>query len=144
MLTNRRIVRIQWGDCDAAGIVYYPRYFAMFDDSAHALFEAAGWKLTDLQREFDMLGVPMVDTRARFLLASSFSDDIVIESRITTFRTSSFDLEHKVYKPGRDGDALAIEATETRVWSGRHPEQPNRLKSKPVPAAVIERMSGGS
>jgi len=27
MLTNRRDVRIVWGDCDPAGIVYYPRYF---------------------------------------------------------------------------------------------------------------------
>ena len=31
MLTNRRDVRIVWGDCDPAGIVYYPRYFEMFD-----------------------------------------------------------------------------------------------------------------
>lgn len=31
MLTNRRTVRIEWGDCDPAGIVYFPRYFAIFD-----------------------------------------------------------------------------------------------------------------
>ena len=43
MLVNRRRVRIEWGDCDPAGIVFYPRYFAMFDASTHALFEAAGW-----------------------------------------------------------------------------------------------------
>ena len=28
MLVNTRVVRIEWGDCDPAGIVYYPRYFA--------------------------------------------------------------------------------------------------------------------
>ena len=32
MFVNRRDVQIQWGDCDPANIVYYPRYFAMFDD----------------------------------------------------------------------------------------------------------------
>ena len=42
MLVNRRTVRIEWGDCDPAGIVFYPRYFAMFDASTSYLFEAAG------------------------------------------------------------------------------------------------------
>ena len=42
MLVNRRTVRIEWGDCDPAGIVFYPRYFAMFDASTSFLFEAVG------------------------------------------------------------------------------------------------------
>ena len=41
MLTNRRTVRIEWGDCDPAGIVFYPRYFAMFDHSTVLLIERA-------------------------------------------------------------------------------------------------------
>ncbi len=41
MFVNRRDVQIQWGDCDPANIVYYPRYFAMFDDSTSVLFEKA-------------------------------------------------------------------------------------------------------
>ena len=41
MLTNTRAVRIVWGDCDPAGIVFYPRYFEMFDASTTALFERA-------------------------------------------------------------------------------------------------------
>jgi 4-hydroxybenzoyl-CoA thioesterase len=43
MFVNRRDVQIQWGDCDPANIVYYPRYFEMFDDSTSILFEAAGF-----------------------------------------------------------------------------------------------------
>ena len=74
MLVNRRTVRIEWADCDPAGIVYFPRYFAMFDTSTHHLFEAAGWKKADLIREFSIIGYPMVDTRAKFLLPSSFGD----------------------------------------------------------------------
>ena len=48
MLVNRRTVRIEWANCDAAGIVFYPNYFAIFDSSTHRLFEAAGWKKRDL------------------------------------------------------------------------------------------------
>ena len=41
MLTNTRRLAIEWGDCDAAGIVFYPRYFAMFDASTAYLLEKA-------------------------------------------------------------------------------------------------------
>jgi 4-hydroxybenzoyl-CoA thioesterase len=140
MLVNRRNVRIEWGDCDPAGIVFYPRYFAMFDASTSYLFEAAGWKKPDLLREFEIIGYPMVDTRAKFILPSSFGDDIVIETKIAAFRNSSFDVEHRVFKPGR-GEELAIEAFETRVWAGRHPDDPGRLKSRAIPEAVKRRLS---
>lgn len=143
MLVNRRTVRIEWGDCDAARIVFYPRYFAMFDASTQALFEKAGWLKRDLLREFDIDGYPMVDTRAKFMVPSTFGDDIIIETTITAFRRSSFDVLHKVLKPTEDGEVLAIEGFETRVWAGRHPDDPGRLKSRPIPAEVIRRLSEG-
>jgi 4-hydroxybenzoyl-CoA thioesterase len=141
MFVNRRIVRIEWADCDPAGIVFYPRYFEMFDSSTHRLFEAAGWKKADLRREFAIIGYPMVDTRARFLIASSFGDDIVIETKIVALRNSSFDVEHKAFKPSPEGERLAIEAFETRVWAGPHPDDPKRLKSRPIPDVVLQRLS---
>ena len=39
MLKNTRTIRIQWGDCDPAGIVFYPRYFEWFDACTILLFE---------------------------------------------------------------------------------------------------------
>ena len=69
MLTNRRDVRIVWGDCDPAGIVFYPRYFEMFDTSTTALFERAlGMTKYQFVKAYESVGYPMVDTRARFLL----------------------------------------------------------------------------
>lgn len=144
MFTHRRIQRIEWGDCDAAGIVFFPRYFAMFDASTHYLFEAAGWTKADLRRRFDFIGYPMVDTRAKFYLPSSFGDDIVIETRIAAIRNSSFDVEHRAFKPAPEGEALAIEAFDTRVWSGPHPEDPKRLKARPIPPEVVRRLSGAA
>ena len=41
MLTNTRVIRVQWGDCDPAGIVFYPRYFEWFDACTILLFEKA-------------------------------------------------------------------------------------------------------
>jgi len=135
MFVHRRNVQIQWGDCDPANIVYYPRYFAMFDDSTSIMFEAAGCSKQDLVRRYGLVGIPMVDTRAKFYIPSTHGDWITIESRIESFGRSSFEVTHKVYK----GEQLALEGFETRVLVGRDPDNPDRLKSAPIPAEVKER-----
>jgi len=139
MFVNRRDVQIQWGDCDPANIVYYPRYFEMFDDSPSILFEAAGFSKQDIIKKYGLVGIPMVDTRAKFYIASTHGDWITIESQIESFKRSSFEVTHKVFK----GEALAIEAFETRVLVGRHPDDPARLKSAAVPEEIIARFQRG-
>jgi 4-hydroxybenzoyl-CoA thioesterase len=139
MFINRRDVQIQWGDCDPANIVYYPRYFAMFDDSTSIMFEAAGFSKQDIIHRYGLVGIPMVDTRAKFHIPSTHGDWIRIESRIESFKRSSFEVVHNVFK----GEALAIEAFETRVLVGKHPDDPAKLKSAPMPPEIIERFMRG-
>ena len=131
MLVNRRSVRIEWGDCDPAGIVWYPRYFGIFDACTQHLFEAAGFPKPAMIARFDVVGYPMVDTHARFLVPSRFGDDIAIESRVAKWKRSSFDIEHIV----RKGETLAIEAFETRVLVRRSDD--GGIKSCPVPNEII-------
>ena len=139
MFVNRRDVQIQWGDCDPANIVYYPRYFEMFDDSTSIMFEAAGFSKQDIVHKYGLVGIPMVDTRAKFYIASTHGDWITIESRIESFGRSSFDVTHKVFK----GDQLAIEAFEKRVLVGRDPNNSDKLKSAPMPPEIIEKFLRG-
>jgi hypothetical protein len=40
LLVNRRTLRIEWGQCDPVGIVFYPHYFIIFDTSTGWLFGA--------------------------------------------------------------------------------------------------------
>jgi 4-hydroxybenzoyl-CoA thioesterase len=40
------------------------------------------------------------------------------------------------------GDALAVEGTETRVWVGRDPANPDKLKGLPIPTDVVAKLSG--
>ena len=136
MLTNARTVRIEWGDCDPAGIVFYPRFFAMFDTSTTALFERAlGMKKSRFIEHYGVIGYPLVDARARFLVPVKFSDDVVIESVVKEFRRASFDMEHRLTKDG----VLAVEGFETRVWAARDPSDPARIRSVPIPEEIIER-----
>ena len=137
MFKNKRVVSIEWGDCDPAGIVFYPRYFAMFDASTANLFEAAGFKKAEMLKRFEAVGFPMVDTRAKFSIPSVYGDEVVIESMVTEFRNSSFDVHHRLLK----GDKLAVEGFETRVWTVRDSENPERIKSAPLPREIIDALS---
>ena len=60
MFSIRRTVRIEWGDCDPAGIVFYPRYFAMFNHSTELLIEGAlGVKKITLNKQHGLGGYPV-------------------------------------------------------------------------------------
>ena len=141
MLKNSRALRIEWGDCDPAGIVFYPRYFAMFDHSTTMLITAAsGFNKYELLQKYDFAGYPMVDTRARFMIPCRFGDDVTIDSSFTKIGRSSFDIEHRMFKKGE----LCLEGFETRVWVGRDPQDPSRIKSKPIPDDLTSKFRANS
>ena len=135
MLTVTRTVRIEWGDCDPAGIVYFPRYFEYFDRCTAGIFEAVGYRKPDLLKTFDIAGVPLVDARANFRLPSKFGDDVQIHTTIPEWGRSSFKVHHRLMK----GAELAVEGFEKRVWAGHDPQRPGGICARPIPQELFER-----
>jgi 4-hydroxybenzoyl-CoA thioesterase len=137
MFRNSRKVRIEWGDCDPAGIIFYPRYLAFFDASTSALIERAlGMTKAQYLKAYDFSGHPLVNVECRFLIPTRFGDDVIIHSEISELRRSSFDLRHRIEKNG----TVAVEASETRVWVRGDPRS-GAMKSAPLPPVVVERLS---
>ncbi len=138
MFRHEREVLIEWGDCDAAGIVFYPRYFAMFDASTAALFVAAsGLGTYDMNRAHGIIGIPMGDTRGRFYVPSRYGDQVRIVTEIAAVRRSSFDVTHKLMR----GEVLALEGWETRIWAAPHPTDPARIQGVPIPADLVVKLT---
>jgi len=137
MLSNRKEIHVEWGDCDPAGIMYFPRFFEYFDACTNALFEKAGFGKAEMLRHYGLLGIPMIDTRAQFYVPASFGEVVVVESTITEWGRSSFQVQHKLYK----GEALAAEGSEKRVWTVSDPESKNGMRSEPIPEEVKARFS---
>ncbi|HEU5019884.1 MAG TPA: thioesterase family protein [Pseudolabrys sp.] len=132
-LTNSRNVRIEWGDCDPLGIIFYPRYFEIFDASTAALFESAlGIPKIKQLKTFGFAGYPLVRTQAKFMRPTRFGDDVVVDSKIT-FGRSSFEIEHRLSRGGE----VCVECSEKRVWVVR--DESGRLRSQAVPDAVRAR-----
>lgn len=130
MVTARREIDVEWGHCDPAGIVFNPRFFEWFDAATAGLFAHVGLPKAEMVKRYDIVGIPLVETKARFLRPSRFGDRVTIETRIAEFRTSSFTVEHKLFNAG----VLSVEGNEVRVWSARDPADPTRLTSRPIPA----------
>lgn len=130
---NRRNLRIEWGDCDPAGIVYFPRYFEIFDACTAAAFEAAGLPKPQLIKTFGIIGIPAVDIRASFHAPCTFGEDILVETQLGEWGRSSFKVHHRLL----NRDVLSVEGFEVRVWTAR--DSTGRLGGQTIPREVIER-----
>jgi 4-hydroxybenzoyl-CoA thioesterase len=136
MLRNVRTTRIEWCDCDPAGIIFYPRYFEIFDTGTTALFERAlGMSKIAYLTAYDFAGHPVVETRARFRQPTRFGDNISIETKLVECGGSTFKLEHRISK----GGTVAVEGFETRVWMARTGD-PRHMRTQPIPAEVVARL----
>lgn len=141
MLTNIHKTRIEWGDCDPAGIIFYPRYFDIFDIATTVLLERAlGMKKIAYQKAYAFAGHPLVETRARFRLPTRYGDEVTIETAVVACGRSSFKVEHRLSHAG----VLAVEGFETRVWVVAHPDDPTRMLSQAIPPEVVARLTHGS
>jgi 4-hydroxybenzoyl-CoA thioesterase len=136
--SNTRTVRIEWGDCDPAGIIFYPRYFEVFDASTALIFEKAlGMTKFQMFKNLEFSGFPLVHTHARFLKPTRFGDDVAVKSTIK-FGRSSFEVEHQLSLKGE----ACVECSEKRVWVVRAAN--GRLKSHPVPETVLAKFNTSS
>jgi 4-hydroxybenzoyl-CoA thioesterase len=140
MLVNRRILRIEWGQCDPAGIVFYPQYLIIFDSSTGWLFERTGLKPLAMRQKYGIVGMPIVEVGGRFLKPCRFDDDVVVESAVSEWGRSSFTVRHRLLK----GSDLAVEGFAKRVWAAPHPELAGTIQGRPVPAEIIACLSDAS
>lgn len=137
MFVNRKRIVVEFSDCDPANIVFFANYFRWFDDCTTALFAAAGLPPWQAFKQHGVLGMPIVDASARFILPSSYGDELEVESSVTEWRRSSFVLTHNFFRKGE----LAVEGRETRVWAAAHPSRSGRMKAVPLPKELVERLS---
>jgi 4-hydroxybenzoyl-CoA thioesterase len=136
--TYRRQLTIEWGQCDPAGIVFNSRFFEIFDTYTWKMFEAAlGVKPHDLSYAFGIMGIPLVDARANFIKPVKFGDAVEMASRVSEFRRSSFDVEHRLSVNGE----LAVEGAETRVWATRSKDDPEKIGGMAIPPDVIAKFA---
>ncbi len=111
-------VQLHWGDCDPAGIIFYPTYFRWFDAATWAFFASVGYPARRMRAEH--LAMPLVAADCQFKAPAQQEDRAEVRSRIARWGGKSFVVRHAVVRA--DGTLLA-EGSETRVW-GRYESGP--------------------
>ncbi len=120
-------VQLRWGECDPAGIIFYPTYFQWFDAATWNMFAEVGYHAKRLRAEH--LAMPLVAADCQFRHPAAQEDRAEVRSRVVRWGGKSFVLAHEVVRA--DGTLLAL-GSETRVW-GRYTDGPGSpLKGVPI------------
>jgi 4-hydroxybenzoyl-CoA thioesterase len=135
VLSNRKEIHVEWGDCDPAGIVYFPRFFEYFDACTNALFEKVGFRKAEMLKHYGLLGIPLVEATAQFHAPASFGETVTVETRIVEWGKSSFRVEHRLYK----GTVLSAEGMEKRVWAVPDAKSEKGMRASAIPEEVKAR-----
>jgi 4-hydroxybenzoyl-CoA thioesterase len=111
-MTAQSETLIAWGDCDSAGIAYYPRYFYWMDTAFQTLLRRAGYTHRSLLQNFGAR-VPIIDASAKFISPVSFDDHLIISAEVAHWGTKSFRMRYR----GTSDGVPVFEGEEVRVWA---------------------------
>lgn len=121
---------IQFGDCDPAGIVFFPNFLKWMDESSLAFFMACGippWR--ELVKTRGIVGTPLLEIHTRFSKTATYGETIAVHTTVEEWQAKVFKHRHRVMR----GDTLLCEGTEVRAFVQRDPENPDRLRAIPIP-----------
>lgn len=131
-------IDVRWGDCDPAGIVYFPRFFERFHDAMERWFDASLGLPYDALILTRRLGLPSVHTEADFRRPCRFGERLVVELRVPSLGRSSIELAYRVMAPGEADPRLT--GRTVCVLMGLDPARPSHERAVPWPDDLRERI----
>lgn len=132
MLRATQRIRVEWGHCDPARIIFNPNYYIWMDQGTHGLLEAAGFPFAKLTESPEFRGCPLVASGMDFRSPAFYSDVLVLTSFVERFGSKSFTMRHLFTRD----DTLLAEGHEVRVWAANIPDDPRGMKAVPIPDTV--------
>lgn len=126
-------VTIHFGDCDPAGIVFYPNFLRWMDAASLHFFAACGvppWR--ELERARGIIGTPLLEVNVRFLKSATYGERIEVHTQVAEWRAKVFVQQHAI-KRGAD---LLCEGRETRAFIVRDHAAGGRLRTVPIPPDI--------
>ncbi|CAN5459765.1 acyl-CoA thioesterase [soil metagenome] len=126
-------VKVMFGDCDPAGIVFFPNFLKWMDASSLNFFMQCGvppWR--ELIKTTGIVGTPLLEINTKFRQPATYGETLQIHTSVEEWRGKVFMHRHIV----RRGDDLLCEGTEVRAFVIHPPGEPDRIKSIPVPEDI--------
>ena len=127
--------KIMWGDLDALGIVYYPRYYEWIDAGAHLFFEALDLNSDYLWKARHIL-FGLVESGCRYFRPGRYHQQIRIVTGIDALTTKTIILKHRILAAA--DDQLMVEGTEKRICLDV--SDPESFRAQDIPADIFKRL----
>jgi len=111
-------VTVHFGDCDPAGIVFFPNFMRWLDAASLHFFMTCGlppWRVS--QAEGGFAGTPVLEVNTRFVKAATYGETLQIHTSIEEWRGKVFIEKQEI----RRGGDLLCEAHVTRIFVRRDP-----------------------
>lgn len=134
----RYAVTMAWGDCDPAGIVYFPRLFEKFHEAMERWFGDALGQPYDQLILGRKLGLPSVHTEADFRSPCRFGERLLVELRVARLGRSSLELGYRVVAPGSDRARLT--GRTVCALMDLDPTRPTHARAVPWPSDLRARI----
>jgi 4-hydroxybenzoyl-CoA thioesterase len=128
--THIHRVDVHFGDCDPAGIVFFPNFSRWMDEASLAYFVACGvppWR--ELVKTRGIVGTPLLEIHTRFFRPASYGDQIEVHTSIEEWAAKTFRQRHVIKR----GDTVLNEGIEVRAFVSRDPADPTRIKAITIP-----------
>ena len=87
--------KVYYKDVDQMGIVYYTRYFEMFEMARTELLNNIGIKVTDVEK--NGIYLPVVSASCDYKKTASFEQELLIKTSISTLPKARLDIEYSVH-----------------------------------------------
>ena len=123
-------VDVQFGDCDPAGIVFFPNFSRWMDAASLSFFMQCGvppWR--ELEKTRGIVGTPLLEIHTKFIKSVTYGETITVHTQVEEWREKVFVQLHRVTR----GDELICEGRETRVFVKRDADDRDRLRAIAVP-----------
>ncbi len=138
MVSHTLSIKVRWSESDPAGIVFYPRFYEWFDLGTEALFESIGLAWPEMFPAERIVGVPIVESGARFVSPVRYGEVVRIETAAAEVREKTFRVEHVVSVDAR----RCATGFEVRAWVGVPDRPGGPLAARPIPAGIVARLKG--
>jgi 4-hydroxybenzoyl-CoA thioesterase len=128
---------VSFGDCDPAGIAFYPNFYRWFDEAVHALMNGIGWGWRKTADELGWLGLPCAQASAQFIRPVTHGQTVRVETRVLRFEPRRIVFSHRVFRD----DVLLCEGEEKRFVGLPHPDDATRVRAIEPPAELQQALT---
>ena len=129
MTTFETVRLVDFGDCDPAGIVFFPNFYRWIDGHFHQFTTSLGFDQKRLLDEFGLLGTPLRSNGCTFHSPARPGDRIDIASRLVKLGETSLSMRYHLSTEGRP----VAEGHEVRVLCR---QAGDRVEKAPIPPEI--------